>query len=115
MIEWRIYYEGGVTFSNEDGTPFDAPSRGVMVISVAEPAIGRQLVSRFDFYWWHSDKRFWFGGDVNGLWDYLSDPGPKKVLFGRFVKNDEYQVVIKQAIEDPDLPVKSARHPEEKF
>jgi hypothetical protein len=115
MIRWRIWYEGGATFSDLDGIAFDAPARGVQAIAQAEPSVGRQINAHRDFYWWRPEKGQWFGGDIFGLWDYLVEPGPKKVIFGRSVKNEEYDAVIKRVLADPDLPAKTARLPEEVY
>ena len=112
-VDWRIWYEGGSSYSNLDGSPFDAPPDGVMVIAVRAPAIGRQLFANRDYYWWDTIESFWFGGDIFGLYDYLRRPGPRKVLFGRMVRNEEYQLCAQLALDDPSLPVKSARHPSE--
>ena len=114
-VVWRIWYDGGGTYANTDGSPYDAPARGIQAIAQAEPAVGRQINAHRDFYWWDEAKQQWFGGDLFGLWDYLIEPGPKKVCFGRSVKNEEYQDVIKRVLADTDLPAKSARHPEEVY
>lgn len=114
-MQWRVYYTGGATFSDGDGAPFDAPAVGVQVIVQKEPEIGRYLLAQRDFYWWDAERQFWFGGDQAGFYQYLFQPGPKKVLFGAFVSNAEYQEWIRQAHQDKDFPVKSARHPTEVF
>lgn len=110
--KWRIYYETGETY---DADPFSAPTRGVQVIVNVEPNVGRMLIAQRDWYWWDVEREFWFGGDFAGMLDYLDSPGPKRVLRGRFVLNAEYQACVKRALNDPDFPAKTARHPEEVF
>jgi hypothetical protein len=113
-VRWRIYYVGGETFCDEQGSPFDAPTLGVQVVLVAEPEVGRMLIAMRDYYWWDVARSTWFGGDVAGFYQYLMfDKGPKAVLFGRFVTNEEFQSCVKRAMFDPDFPPKSGKHPTE--
>lgn len=112
MVAWRIYYGDG---SSYDGDPFLAPARNVQVVVVIDPDVGRYLHARCDFYWWDDAIKTWFGGDINGMWDSLDQPGPKRVLFGRVVPLRTYDDCIKRALVDPDFPVKSARDPKEQF
>lgn len=114
-MRWRVYYTGGRSFSDVDGSPYDAPALSVQIIVQTESAVGRYFVAQRDFYWWDAERQFWFGGDQAGFYQYLFGRGPKMVLFGTYVTNDEYQECVKLAHADPDFPIKSARHPEETF
>lgn len=111
MLAWRIYYGDGGTYSSADGDPADAPARGVQAIVQADTQVGRHVLSGFDYYWWEGT---WFGGDLFGLFDYLIEPGPKAVKFGRTVPNDVFERVIRAACDDPDFPRKSARRRHER-
>lgn len=113
--KWRIYYTGGQSFSDLDGSPYDAPAIGVQIIVQREPDVGRYFVAQRDFYWWDEARQFWFGGDQAGFYQYLFAAGPRKVLFGTYVTNREYQDCVRFATNDLDFPPKSARHPEEVF
>lgn len=114
-MQWRVYYTGNRTFSDLDGTPYETPAMDVQVIVQTDPDVGRYILAQRDFYWWDAERQFWFGGDQAGFYQYLFQFGPKKVLFGAFVDNAEYQECIKRAHQDKDFPVKSARHPTEVF
>lgn len=84
-LEWRIYYGDDSTFTNLDGSPWDAPAVGVVAITVADPSVGRWVARASDYYV-YDPAQFtpaWEGVDTFGLWDYLTQPGPRKVLFGR--------------------------------
>jgi hypothetical protein len=102
---WKVYYGDGTTFSDEDGKPSQAPALDVQIILVRDDdpnsALGRYPVHRFDYYWW--DEPDWFGGDLFGLFDYLSRPGDKRVLFGRTISNARHQEIVDRALADPDL------------
>jgi hypothetical protein len=111
-MNWRIYYNGGKTFSDQDGSPYDAPTSGVQVILQRDPDVGRFICCQKDFYWW---ENYWFGGDYAGLVQYLLGAGPKMVLFGRFARWHEYQGCLQRALADTDFPAKSAKHPLEAF
>lgn len=110
-MKWMIFYDDGTTYSDVDGSPFDAPSRGVQIICHECPDVGRTLNGKEDYYWWNGTR--WFGGDQFGLFDYLISNGPKKVIFGRVIDNESFQKIIKQATTHPYLPNKSARSKED--
>jgi hypothetical protein len=104
--QWRVYLGDGATWSDEDGDLADAPTLNVQAIAVADERLGRFILSGRDFYW-HEHGRWW-GGDHFGLWDYLQRPGLKKVAFGRTIRTDAFSRIMARALEDPDLPAKSA-------
>lgn len=114
MRKWRIYYADGRTnFDDANGTPYDAPARGVICVVYPHPDQGRYILHRKDYYWWSGDE--WNGGDIFGLWDYLIEPGPKTVKFGRTVADNRYRAIYNLANEDPDFPLRSATSPDEKL
>lgn len=84
---WRIYYDDGSTFSDEDGTLKDAPAFGVQAV-VCDPDL-------------------WGTGDFVGLIDYLIKIG--LVKFGRLAKNEDYNRALQAARSDPDF-AKNIRH-----
>lgn len=108
MATWRIFCSGGVTYSDADGPVEDAPGQGVLVISQADPDVGRELRYGHDFYVWDGGR--WLGVDQYGVWDYLSRPGWRKVIAGRTVSPQEMSAAYAAAISDTDLPPKTARH-----
>lgn len=89
---WTIFYADREPFSATDGSPYDAPSRGVLAVL----DVYAQVMSGFDFYWWEDQE--WLGGDIFGLWDHLASPGPKTVKFGRTVPDSTYQAALTRAI-----------------
>lgn len=114
-MKWRIYYTGGKSFSSADGSPYDAPTIGVQVIAYPEPSVGTYILAKEHFYWWDAERSQWFGGDQSGFYQYMFGPGPKMVLFGATVTNDEYTDCVKRALADPGFPEKSARITGEDF
>lgn len=102
-MRYRIYYDGGATY---DGDPFDAPAFGVLVIVEAHAKHGRRLHSHKDYFVWLGDC--WLCVDFIGLLDYLAQPGPRKVCFGRMVDDDYFDQVFSQANNDPDFPKRTA-------
>jgi hypothetical protein len=108
MTVWRIYYGDDTTYDDDDGAPWDAPALGVQAIAVPDAAVGRLIWSRYDYYWWDPDEDRWIGGDLFGCWDYLTRPGPRKVIFGRTIPWANHSAIMARAVQDPDLPLKSA-------
>lgn len=89
---WTIFYADREPFVDSDGSPFDAPARGVLAIL----DVHAQVMTGFDFYWWNGDE--WLGGNIFGLWDYLAAPGVKTVKFGRTVPDSLYQSKVAEAV-----------------
>ena len=108
-MKFKIFYGDRSTYSDEDGSPFDAPRLNVQCIIGPDLNTGRYIVSDKDAYWWESNLERWFGGDRRGEWDYLCRLGPRVVLYGRAVSEVEYNSIICVALADPDFPPKTAR------
>lgn len=102
-VGFRVYYDGGATW---DGDPFAAPGLGVLVIVERDPDHGRRLVLGATYYTWTGDR--WLPRDEIGFWDYLQQPGPRKVLFGRWVADDVWTDACRRANADPDFPPRTA-------
>lgn len=111
MVNWRIYYGDGTTFSDADGPAEKAPSVNVQAIAQVDAEIGRRLVSRYDFYWF--DDGSWYGGDFYGLFDYLQRYQPSIVKFGRALSRAKFEEVLRVAYTDPDLAPKMGTDPSE--
>ena len=104
-MEWRIYYDDGSTFSNEDGMPQDAPGYGAICIVQSDPLVNRSITSGFDWYWWLPDKKVWQAGDIFGLLDRLCHRLPTEaVTAGRSVPTEEFSSIVTLADKDPDFP-----------
>jgi len=112
---WRVYYGDGTTFSNEDGFVYNVPTRNVQVIVQHSKEHGIELISSTDYYIWNNNR--WYGVDQFGLYDYLIDPGWKRVLFGRMLTKEEYNaiwsLVSEEAKEEKTAFEKWERRPNE--
>jgi len=104
MIQWRVYYGDGSTFSDEEGSPEMAPGCGVMCIANYDEDNRRKLAHSTDYYFFDAGR--WYGCDIFGLWDYLSRVGLKIVKFGRMIGDNQYRAVMSQAMND--LPLEGA-------
>ena len=88
-----IYYGDGTVY---DGDPFHAVPHNVIAVKVE----GRPLWHSRDYYYWHKDMG-WVPCDEAGMWDYwLNYVGPKNVLFGRNIRDDDYWNIVKRAAEE---------------
>jgi len=68
-----------------------------------------------DYYWWDNARGEWFAGDVAGYFQHMMlGKGPKAVLFGQYIRNDEYHNCMVAALADPDFLAKSAWHSSER-
>lgn len=118
MVQWRVFYDSGLTADDRTHAVADVPGEGVIVIAQAhddpdDPMRGgRQLLYDTDFYYWEKDR--WYKADTYGRDDYLRRPGWRKVIAGRNTTTKQYHELILRASTDPDLPAKSARLPGER-
>lgn len=110
MLDWRIYYRGGATYSDADGPPELAPGTGVLLIVQADPSVGRLILGGQSAYGWHDDRGAeppWDQHDQHGATLYLAEPGWRKLLFGVSVTDAEYRATYQRALADPDFEPKS--------
>lgn len=93
---YRIYYGDGSIFEAPgDGGPEITPARNVQVIIQIDVETGPYFQTSTHYYvWW--DER-WLGVDEHGLYDYMIEPGWKRVLYGRTITNKEYLAIYKRA------------------
>jgi len=115
-MRWRVYYGDGTTFSDQDGSPDEAPSLNMQVVVQHTDREGRIMICEHDYYWFDPQVGEWVGGDLFGLFDFLQRRGGHG--FGRTIASDAYHTIKRRASYDPDFPRKSihnvgreGRHP----
>lgn len=109
-FRWRIYYADGTTY---EGPAWLAPARGVILIITTDKDNGWYVRYRADFYWYLPEEDTWVGGDQWGMYDYMADVGPRRVLWGRMIPEDRFNAIVAKATNDPSLPSKTAWKPNE--
>ncbi len=102
-MKWCVYYGDESVFCDGDGLPDCAPARNVQIIAQISREHGWEAVAGNDYYIWRDGR--WVGVDKFGLYDYLIDPGWKRVLFGRMLTKEEYNEVWKRV--SGDMPDKT--------
>lgn len=103
-MKFKVYYSNGTTCSSDEYTPETLPARDVQVIVQDDPDVGWATTHTRDYYLWRDGR--WVGADIFGLWDYLSRPGWKRVLFGRTLLRDEFNEVYQRAKADKNFASK---------
>lgn len=111
MLSWRIYYDSGATFSNEDGGPGDAPAAGVVAINQST-GCGHHPTETFksgegrlfgeDWYWWRDDIG-WLQGTHDGMIDQVMHCGARFVKQGRMCGHRQWEEVWNDVASDPDF------------
>lgn len=107
-MDWRIYYGDGTTFSSDEGTVGDSPPFNVQAVVQADPDIGRQALSGFD--WYIRKEGRWYGVlDVPSLLDQVvHDLGMiSGVRMGRTIPSERYKEIMRRAKYDEGFPRKS--------
>jgi len=107
-MSWKVYYSDR-TYT---GDVAQVPARDVQVVVQSDPDHGWQALSGSDYYIWRADR--WFGVDRFGLFDYLIEPGWKRVLFGRTLTREAFNAVWQRAMADPEMPPKTGFHKRER-
>jgi hypothetical protein len=100
-INWRVYYGDGSTFSNEDGAPEMAPCSRVIAVAFYDQDNRRRVCHQADYYLWGDGR--WYSADASGFWQYMQEPGPKVVKFGREIGDIKYREVMTFALSDLPL------------
>jgi hypothetical protein len=99
-LEWRLYYEDGSIFSNEDGPPEASPAWGVVVIA---QRVGKQhnniLWSGVPWNVYRTDLGFWTELDDIGFHDILVNKAHlvSAIRPGRYMQTDRFMSIVKQA------------------
>lgn len=106
MVDWKIYYGDGSTFSSDDGCWRDAPAGDVQLVAQTNADHGVEYVRGGDFYVMRNGC--WFGLDQIGFFDHLLNMGLLKI--GRMLTREEYDAVVQRAYADLDFPVKTAAY-----
>ena len=114
-VKWRIYYDDSSTFDSTMGAPHEAPGLGVQVIVQRHEDVGRELLTRFDWYYWRADLQRWWASDHFGLLDQLTNDRTNSVRAVRAGRNaSAYASILARAEADVSFPRKSARLPSER-
>ncbi len=97
---WRIYYGDGSTFSDRDGSPYDAPGGNVQVICCEYDNGTAPPISASNLYRW--ETKSWMNCDFMDLPQYfLTHPGPQKIIMGREMEDKaDFLKVLERAIKE---------------
>lgn len=90
MWWWRIYYADGSTFSNAQGTPFDAPRLGVVAIVQEDADVGYVIHHALDYFYWEPEVGGWCNTDLLGAMDHLVRAKQPLLLMGRMMAKRAY-------------------------
>lgn len=113
-LDWKIWYDDGTTFDSSQGLPSESPVAGVICIVYPDEEIGRQIMHRWDNYYWHPIECQWWGADDWGIKERTIYNLPmESVRTGRSVSNKEYRTIMGMADKDPDFPPRSGKRSSE--
>jgi len=95
-MEWCIYYENNLTYSDEDSEVWYVPKSGAQAIVLLDPAVHHIVLTRADFYCYDPDWDIpvWRTMDDWGFQEYMREAGPRLVVFGQWMGNHEYQALM---------------------
>ena len=111
MTDWILFYEDGSSFSNDDGSPEDAPREGVIVVVIRDITCGRQHLWNQDTYCWQDGT--WVPHDSVGCERYLNITKWPIRLRGYWITDDKWEKIRMAAINDTRIPAKTAISPRE--
>lgn len=100
-MAWAVLYDDGRVLTSEDTSPGGVRGRGVVCIAQPnERSDDREIMHGWDWYYWVEPDQRWWGSDIYGLLDRLTDRLPTEhVCQGRSVTTSEYQRLMARAVE----------------
>lgn len=104
---WKIYYENGTTFSNLDGSPWEAPRLGVQVIiyqdiNHEDKKVGYSMLSQADYYYYEPERTDWgwWHCSPQGMMLHLQRAKKPLILFGSMIKTQGYTKIEEKALKE---------------
>lgn len=73
MFDWQLYYTDGSTFSNLDGTPYDAPDREVQFVVSKQDDQRFMILSGADYYIYEDSFGWWYTNEDGKVSHQLRD------------------------------------------
>lgn len=104
MLDWKIHYADGTTFSDKDGTWEDAPQDNLVAVPVRDGLHGRVVLHGLDYFY-----RVLGGGPTeiahcHGITAQLHLRCPW-LKFGTQTNNENFRKILNRATNDPDFPL----------
>lgn len=105
QCNWKVYYTDGSTFSDLDGSPFEAPKTGVQVLNIRDGRKGRRTLKLVDYYVFSPNLDRWVDcvDSAAAMMRAAQEPWIV-ILFGEYIKEEDFEKVLIQAHSDPDFP-----------
>ena len=103
-MRWRIYYDDGSVFTDQDGSPWDAPRTGVQAIAQPNDRIGWYILHSADAYYFEASREGWSKADEYTKWDHLIRAYYPLLIFGRQMSDAAYQEILKRVHSDLPTP-----------
>ena len=97
---WRIYYADGSSFSNAQGTPFEAPRQGVVAIAQEDENTGYVIHHALDYFYWEPEIGGWANTDLIGAFDHLVRAKQPLLLIGRMMARKAYYDLLQSIARD---------------
>ncbi len=114
MLDWRIYYADGSTFSSDDGTWDEAPQDNLIAVLVRDDMHGRKVLHGLDHAYSVLDGGPEEIAQCNSLGPQLHLRCPW-LKFGVQTSNENFKKILDQATNDPDFtpPIRLRRRVED--
>ena len=100
MQFWRIYYEDESTFSDLEGTPWDAPTLGVQFVIQRMADDKWNVISGADCYVYDPDREGWWGGKHIDADLHRARAAKPCVLLGSMINANLFNKIARQVFQD---------------
>lgn len=111
---WKIYYSDKSTFSDKDGSAFDAPRTEVQVITYWNPNTGKyDRTTQADKYYYEPERAdwAWWHCDAETMVLHLIRAKQPLIFFGAMVPTQIFNEVEAQALADIPAGMKGVWRP----
>ena len=109
MKLWAIYYGDGSIFTDEDGSPFDAPRTNVQIIVEKHPRLGWELFSQSEYFYYEPETRGFYHADIFTVFSVLIRSKAPLILFGQMISDEKFEEITLKMLDDLPSPKTSWR------
>lgn len=108
---WKIYYTDGTSFTDQDGSPEDAPAKGVALVLQQEGRCNRRVLKLRDWYRWCPRHNRWFECDEYDVLKELDNYGKVVARHGEYMLEADFEKILIASHSDPYIERISPKEP----
>ena len=101
MVKWEIFYSDGTSLTSEEIDPFEIQNHEDVQVIIQEDDENSWVTLALVPFFVYDDRgkgwKWWRVEDHFGLDHYLRQPGPRCVLFGTWIEDEDFRRILNGA------------------